>query len=181
MIAGVFVYFSYWPKFDRIQLLQTNLQQLESKLKVAKRNAAALNRFQAEMRQAEAQFKLAMQRLPEKQEIPSLLVSISKSGKAVGLDFLLFEPKPEKRKQFYAEIPVAMSIQGDYHNIAIFFDQVARLSRIVNIRNIQLQPAKSRDGSSRILKARCTAITYKFIDEPPQKKSKTETKRKRRK
>ena len=124
------------------------------------------------MREAEAQFKTAMRRLPDKQEIPSLLAGISKSGKEVGLEFLLFEPKPEKRKEFYAEIPVAMSIRGDYHNTAIFFDQVARLSRIVNIQNIQMGRGKSKDKTSRILTTKCTAVTYKFIDEPLKKKSK---------
>ena len=172
LIGAVFVYFFYWPKFGRIHQLESQLKKLEKKLQVARSNAAALKKFQAKMREAEAQFKLAMKRLPEKQEIPSLLASISKSGKAVGLEFLLFEPKPEKRKEFYAEIPVAMKIRGDYHNIAIFFDQVARLSRIVNIRNIHIGRMKSKNKASRILTAKCTAVTYKFIDESPQKKSK---------
>jgi type IV pilus assembly protein PilO len=181
VIAGVFVYFFYWPKFSRIQRLKTDLKKIEKKLAVAKRNAASLKSFQAKMRKAEAQFKTAMRRLPDKQEIPSLLAGISKSGKEVGLEFLLFEPKPEKRKEFYAEIPVAMSIRGDYHNTAIFFDQVARLSRIVNIQNIQMGRGKSKDKTSRILTTKCTAVTYKFIDEPLKKKSKSKRKKRRRK
>ncbi len=178
VIAGVFIYFFYWPKFSQIQRLTTDLKKLEKKLTVAKRNAAALKSFQTKMKEAEAQFRMAMKRLPEKQEIPSLLASISQSGKSVGLEFLLFEPKPEKKKEFYAEIPVSMSIRGDYHNMAIFFDQVARLSRIVNIRNIQLSRGKSK--SNRILNAKCMAVTYKFIDEPPKKKSSKKKKRKRK-
>ena len=116
LIAGGFIYFSYWPKIESISKLNTKLDQLEKKLEIAQKNAADLKKFQAKMDEAEAQFKMAMKKLPDKEEIPSLLASISNSGQQVGLEFLLFEPKPEKRKEFYAEIPVAMNIKGDYHN-----------------------------------------------------------------
>jgi len=165
LIAGGFIYFLYWPKYEQIKRLNTQLEKLEEKLKVAKRNAMDLKKFQAKMKEAEAQFQMAMKKLPEKEEIPSLLSSISSSGQQVGLEFLLFEPKPEKKKEFYAEIPVAMNIKGDYHNMAIFFDQVARLSRIVNIENIQISSAKDKD--SKDLSTKCMAVTYKFIDTPP--------------
>jgi len=165
LIAGGFIYFSYWPKFEQINRLNTELEKLEKKLETAKNNAKDLEKFQAKIRDAEAQFQMAMKKLPEKEEIPSLLSSISSSGQQVGLEFLLFEPKPEKKKEFYAEIPVAMNIKGDYHNMAIFFDQVARLSRIVNIENIQISSAKDKD--SKDLSTKCMAVTYKFIDTPP--------------
>jgi type IV pilus assembly protein PilO len=120
-----------------------------------------------------------MKKLPEKEEIPSLLTSISDSGQQVGLDFLLFEPKPEKPKEFYAEIPVAMSIKGDYHNLTTFFDQVARLSRIVNIRDIQI--GRSNTKETKELSTKCTAVTYKFIETPPKKKSKSKKKSRKKK
>jgi len=164
LLIGGFVYFLYWPKFERINRLNTDLKKLEQKLETAKRNAKDLKQFQAKMQEAEAQFQMAMKKLPEKEEIPSLLSSISNSGQQVGLEFLLFEPKPEKKKEFYAEIPVAMNIKGDYHNLALFFDQVARLSRIVNIQNIQMSSAKEKN--SKDLNTKCMAVTYKFIETP---------------
>ena len=167
LIAGGFIYLLCWPKFESIRKLNAKLDQLERKLETARKNAADLKKFQAKMNEAEEQFKMAMKKLPEKEEIPSLLASISNSGQQVGLEFLLFEPKPEKKKEFYAEIPVAMNIEGDYHNLALFFDQVARLSRIVNIQNIQMAPGKSK--GSRDLNARCMAVTYKFLDKPENK------------
>ncbi len=175
LIVGGFSYFSYWPKFEQINRLNTQLEKLEKKLKTAKRNAKDLKKFQAKMKEAEAQFQMAMKKLPEKEEIPSLLSSISDSGQQVGLEFLLFEPKPEKKKEFYAEIPVAMNIKGDYHNLAIFFDQVARLSRIVNIKNIQMTRAKGKNRKD--LSVKCMAVTYKFI-EASAKKSKKKKKKK---
>jgi type IV pilus assembly protein PilO len=164
LLVGGFIYLLYWPKFEQINRLNTDLEKLEQKLETAKRNAKDLKQFQAKMKEAEAQFQMAMKKLPEKEEIPSLLSSISHSGQQVGLEFLLFEPKPEKKKEFYAEIPVAMNIKGDYHNLASFFDQVARLSRIVNIQNIQMSGAKDKNGKDLITK--CTAVTYKFIETP---------------
>jgi type IV pilus assembly protein PilO len=182
VILAVFVYFFYWPKFEQISSLKTTLTKLEAKLVTAKRNAAGLNQFREKMKKAQAQFNMAMKKLPEKEEIPSLLTSISDSGQAVGLDFLLFEPKAEKEKEFYAEIPVAMSLRGDYHNLAIFFDQVARLNRIVNIENIHMRRSKKDKDTNtsrrNVLTATCTAVTYKFIDEPSQKKKKKKKKRK---
>ena len=175
LLAGVFIYFFFWPKLEKIQTLTADLKKLEDKLKTAKRNAADLKKFQTKMKEAEAQFNMAMKKLPEKEEIPSLLASISDSGQQVGMDFLLFEPKPEKPKEFYAEIPVAMSIKADYHNSATFFDKVARLSRIVNIRDIKITRPKAKDSAE--LGARCMAVTYKFIETPPKKKSGKKKKR----
>ncbi len=172
VIAGIFIYFLYLPKFEKINSLKKQLTDLEQKLSTAKRNAADLKKFQAKMKEAEAQFNMAMKKLPETKEIPSLLTAISDSGQQVGLEFLLFEPKKEKKKEFYAEIPVAMSLRGDYHNLAIFFDQVARLNRIVNITNIQMTRAKGKGKAAGELLAKCTAVTYKFLDEPPKKKKK---------
>ena len=185
VVVGAFFYFFYWPKFEKIASLKTELTGLEKKLATAKRNAASLKKFQAQMKEAEAQFNMAMKKLPEKEEIPSLLTAISDSGQAVGLDFLLFEPKAETKKEFYAEIPVAMSVQGDYHNLASFFDRVARLNRIVNIENIQMSRGKGKtkksssfgSSGSSVLTATCTAVTYKFIDEPPKKESKKKKKK----
>jgi type IV pilus assembly protein PilO len=165
LLVGAAVWFLFLTQYEEISQLDEKLQGLEKKLATAKVNAAELEKFQAKMQEAEAQFKIAMRALPENQEIPSLLTSISKSGQEVGLEFLLFEPKPETRREFYAEIPVAMSLRGDYHNMAVFFDKVARLSRIVNINNISVTPGKE----GRELNAACFAVTYKFVEPLPEK------------
>lgn len=168
LILASAVWFLYLPQYEKINSLTTKLNQVEKQLVKAKKNAAELEKFQAKMQEAEAQFKLAMKALPENEEIPSLLTSISKSGQDVGLEFLLFEPKAENRKEFYAEIPVAMNIKGDYHNLAMFFDKVARLSRIVNIKGISM----SRIQDTSDLSTTCTAVTYKFVEPEPEKSDK---------
>ena len=173
LIVASAVWFLYKPQYEKINRLSAELKQVEKQLVKAKQNAAELEKFQAKMREAEAQFKLAMRALPENEEIPSLLTSISKSGQDVGLEFLLFEPKAENRKEFYAEIPVAMNIRGDYHNMAIFFDKVARLSRIVNLKGITMSRIKDTGD----LSTSCTAVTYKFVEPEP---AKADTKKRKR-
>ena len=163
LIIAIFVYVLFKPKLEKISSLSNELDTLEKKLVVAKKNAEDLETFQERMKEAELQFKTAMKALPEKEEIPSLLTSISRSGQDVGLEFLLFEPKTEVRKDFYAEIPVAMQVKGGYHDLAFFFDKVARLSRIVNIKNIAMGRAKDSEE----LSASCTAVTYKFVEPAP--------------
>jgi type IV pilus assembly protein PilO len=167
-IIAIFVFVLFKPKLAQISNLKTQLKTLEQKLVVAKKNAANLKTFQKKMEEAEVQFKTAMRQLPEKEEIPSLLTSISRSGQDVGLEFLLFEPKSEVRKEFYAEIPVAMQVKGGFHDLAIFFDKVARLSRIVNLKNITM----GRDNETMALNTTCTAVTYKFVEPEPKKKKK---------
>jgi type IV pilus assembly protein PilO len=89
LIIAIFIFVLYKPKLADIKKLNKELGALEKKLVVAKKNAADLEKFQKMMAAAEVEFKKAMKALPEKEEIPSLLTSISRSGQDVGLEFLL--------------------------------------------------------------------------------------------
>ena len=182
ILIGSFVYFSYFPKFKTIDKLQDECKELDKKLAVAKKNASQLEKFREEMRKAHAKYTVAMKALPEKKEIPSLLAGISQSGQDAGLEFEQFNPKAERKKGFYAEIPVSIIIRGHYHNVAMFFDKISRLPRIVNIKDIKMSMEKKGKGkASNTLKTKCTAVTYKFIDEPPPKKKKSKKKSKKKK
>ena len=166
VITGSFVYFLYLPKFEKLNQLKSEHKNLENKLVSTKKKAAQLNKYREKMKIAEAQYKIAMKALPDKKEIPSLLTSISESGKEAGLEFLLFQPISEINKDFYAEIPVSIKVAGNYHNVGLFFDNVSRLYRIVNIKNIVI--ATTRDGKG--LNTSCTAVTYRFVDKAEEKK-----------
>ena len=166
ILIGVFVYFSCLPKHKTIDKLNQNYDKLEQQLASAKRNAMQLKKFRNNMKKAEKDYRLVMKALPEKQEIPALLAGISQAGKVVGLEFLLFQPKAEIKKDFYVEIPVSIQVAGNYHNVGLFFDKVATLPRIVNIEEIKMTTLKGGDE----LITSCSAVTYKFIDEAPQEK-----------
>ena len=177
LLIGSFIYFSYLPKFKNIDKLKKDLTTVEKKLDVAKKNARQLNAYRKKMQAAEKQFKIVMRALPEKEEIPPLLTGISKAGKDSNLNFILFQPKPEVKKEFYAEIPVAIKVSGNYHGVATFFESVAGLNRIVNIKDIQMSPEKESDN----LQTMCTAVTYKFIEESKKTESKDAKKKRKKK
>ncbi|MCD6273443.1 MAG: type 4a pilus biogenesis protein PilO [Deltaproteobacteria bacterium] len=180
VIIGGFSYFSYHPKYKRIKAYSNECKQLEAKLVTAKKNAAEIDNFRKKMDKKKAQFKVIMRALPEQKEIPSLISSISRSGLDAGLEFPLFEPQAEKSKGFYAEIPVAIKVTGTYHNVAVFFDKVSRLSRIVNIEDIKMAAGKNNNKNLQRLevelKISCKAVTYRFIDAKEQAKQKKKKK-----
>lgn len=177
LIIGSFAYFFYFPKIAEVKKLRDEYKKLEDQLDKAKKEAATLNSFEEKMKKAQAEFDKALKALPNNEEIPTLLSSISKSGQDAGLQFTLFQPKGSIKKGFYAEIPVQMSVIGGYHNVAVFFDKVADLDRIVNIRNISLKPAKGAE----MLSVSCQAVTYQFIKEQPKKTTTAKKGRKKRK
>jgi type IV pilus assembly protein PilO len=163
VIFVLFWFLSYWPRWQSIGKLDSEYKRLTADLERSKKNAQQLDSLRKEFKSKQRDFNLVMKSLPEKEEIPSLLTGISQSGQQAGLDFLLFQPQGEVNKTFYAEIPVSIRVQGGYHNVAQFFDKVANLSRIVNIRNIQI----SRERSGQLVTS-CEAVTYKFIETAPE-------------
>jgi type IV pilus assembly protein PilO len=174
LLVGPFVYFSFVPKISKINVLKKEHTTLETRLAKAKAKANQLKHYQAKLKEAEMEFKIVTKKLPEKKEIPALLSSVSQSGRDAGLDFLLFQPEPEKNQDFYAEIPVSMKVAGNYHNVALFFDKVARLSRIVNIDDIKMTSTK---GNTDLITS-CKAVTYRFVETKPEKASSSKKKKK---
>ena len=162
VIFVLFWFLSYWPRWQSIGKLDAEYKRLTADLERSKKNAQQLEVLRKEFESKQRDFNLVMKSLPEKEEISSLLTGVSQSGQQAGLEFLLFQPQGEVNKNFYAEIPVSIRVQGGYHNVAQFFDKVANLSRIVNIRNIQI--SRDKDG---LLITSCEAVTYKFIETKP--------------
>jgi len=171
VIISSFIYFIFFPKIQQYSKLSTEYSDLNKKLAAAKVTAKELPKLKEEFNKAEIQLKVVMKALPESKEIPSLLESISLSGQEAGLEFVLFQPGNEINKSFYAEIPVSIQISGKYHNVAVFFDKVARLPRIVNIQNIVMRVDQSKKNND--LVTTCTAVTYKFLDTKDAEISKT--------
>jgi type IV pilus assembly protein PilO len=162
LIVGIFGYFMYFPKMQALKKMGSEYEDLEKKLSAAKKTAKNLPKVKEEMNNAESQLKIIMKALPETREIPSLLESISLSGQDAGLEFVLFQPGNEQDKSFYAEIPMSIQVSGKYHNVALFFDKVARLPRIVNIQDINIEPDPAKKNNE--LLTTCTAMTYRFLE-----------------
>ncbi|MBW1998368.1 MAG: type 4a pilus biogenesis protein PilO [Deltaproteobacteria bacterium] len=162
VLGGVYLWFVYLPKTSEIAETKHRIAQLENKLRRAKVRAKALKKFEAEHARVDAQFKEALRLLPNKKEIPSLLRTITQLGTESQLEFRLFRPRRERARDFYIEIPVSIQVSGNYHNVAVFFDKVGRMERIVNILNVSMKPVAPR--STKLI-TNCDAVTYSFKGE----------------
>ncbi len=115
----------------------------------------------------EASFGALLRQLPETTEVESLLVDVSQTGLAAGLEVKKFKPSAEEKKGFYAELPIALEVSGSYHQLATFISGIAALPRIVTISDMKLEPFEKEDLSGK-LKMAATAKTYRYLQEDEQ-------------
>jgi type IV pilus assembly protein PilO len=164
VVAGYY-YLYYRDASQRIGAMETQLAGLQSKIREQQAIAGNLRSFQEEVRRLETQLSFLLEQLPNSAEIPSLLKSISDLGRESGLEFLRFAPTGEIKKDFYAEIPVSISVNGDYHSFALFSDKVAHYPRIVNLSNITFASPKPSGDNLVLVTVNCTATTYRFLEQ----------------
>jgi type IV pilus assembly protein PilO len=127
------------------------------------RKAANYDAYKVQLAQIEQSFGTMLRQLPGETEIPSLIVDISQTGLAAGLQEKLFQPQAEIPKDFYAEKPIKIHLNGGYHEIANFVSGIAALPRIVTLHDITITPEQK--GSFDNLNLEVTAKTYRYIEE----------------
>ena len=175
ILAFLYFYLLYFPQYKKYTELQSEVQKLSSDFEEQKKIASTLPKFKREAQELEQLFNAALKELPDKKEIPSLLMNISQMAQESGLQITLFQPQKENVMDFYEEIPVKIKLSGGYHELALFFDKVANLSRIVNIKDLAISEANIY-GDKVNLNSSCTAITFRFIEKsqeaPKAKKAK---------
>lgn len=137
---------------------------------------ADLPKFRKETEEMKNKRQKGLEQLPNEKDIDKLLEDISSLAVESGLEILLFKPQKEVRKNFYAEIPVELKLSGGYHDLALFYDKIASLPRIVNVSELLIEKAQEVDGRN-ILQASCTAKTYKFIEEKAGEQDKQDKKK----
>lgn len=163
VILGLYFYLIYIPKSEVLTQKTAEMGKLETQVRELRIIAANVKRFQAEAAKLREELQFAITQLPTSREIPALLANISNLGKDSGLEFLLFRPAPEVNREFYAEIPVEIKVRGGYHDVALFFEKVGKLPRIVNINGVSMDDPKEAQGKWEIITG-CTATTFKFIE-----------------
>ena len=137
------------------------------------RKAANLEAYRQQIAEIERTFGAMLRQLPGKTEVPSLLVDISQTGLAAGLQERLFQPGSETQKDFYAELPIKIQLTGGYHEFGLFVSGIAALPRIVTLHDIEISRSQQRGSSSRrgapapsdSLTLNLTAKTYRYLDE----------------
>jgi type IV pilus assembly protein PilO len=169
--------------------LGAKLTTLQQQVAEKEQAVAQIDKFIREIKELKEAFQVALLKLPNAREIPGLLDSVAQSGRGAGLNFLLFEPLPPVKKppetkpaspppaaakgqppqpaepeKFYDEISVRVQLVGGFHNTLSFFEQVARIPRIINIEDINMGDAQEVKGRGRVIKTSCTVKTYMFVD-----------------
>lgn len=167
---------------DEIQDYKT-AQEDEQKLRkqfVAKKALAVnLPAYKQQMADMNQTFGSLLRQLPNSTEVPDLLVDITQAGLGRGLKFNLFKPGKERKKSFYAELPISIQVAGPYHQIAGFVSDVAALPRIVTINNITIRKA-GKSKKNQQLRLTATAKTYRYLSSKETKKRKKKKRRRRR-
>jgi type IV pilus assembly protein PilO len=156
-------FFVYKDKQPELEQKQAEESQLRSTFREKHLKAVNLEVYEQQLKDIERSFGALLRQLPGKTEVPSLLVDISQTGVAAGLEEKLFQPAPEEKKDFYAELPIKIRLSGSFHEFGEFVSGIAALPRIVTLHNIEIKP-DSKDQYDQ-LTLDLTARTYRYLDE----------------
>jgi type IV pilus assembly protein PilO len=157
-------YFLVWQdKSAELQRHQGVEQTLRSEFKTKHAKAVNLEVYKQQLKDIERSFGALLRQLPGKTEVPNLLVDISQTGLSAGLQEKLFQPQPEVKKDFYAELPIKIRLTGSYHQFGEFVSGIAALPRIVTLHDIEIKP-DSKDSYDQ-LSLELTAKTYRYLDD----------------
>ncbi len=163
IVCIAILFAGYWlhhkNQLEGLKRVQAKEVELRKTFENKAEKAANLELYKVQLEEMRRTFGALLRQLPSKTEIPALIVDISQTGLASGLEIELFKPNPESRKEFYAEKPISLRVKGDYHQFGTFASEIAALPRIVTLHNITLTPS----GKDMTMKA--TAKTYRYLEE----------------
>jgi type IV pilus assembly protein PilO len=159
-------------QLTRLDAERTKEAELRSSFETKQAKAANLEAYEQQLEAMKESFGTMLRQLPDKTEVAGLLVDVSQTGLAAGLEFKLFQPEGEGQKDFYAELPIKVNVTGHYHEFGRFVSGLAALSRIVTIHDVKIdapppQAAKTpaTDPAGPKLNLQATVKTYRYLDE----------------
>ena len=164
VLTAVLIYFFVWDQqLPELQRREDVEQQLRQEFRTKHAKAVNLDLYKQQLKDIERSFGALLRQLPGKTEVPNLLVDISQTGLSAGLEEKLFQPQPEQKKDFYAELPIKIRLTGSYHQFGQFVSGIAALPRIVTLHDIQIK-SENKDAYDQ-LSLELTAKTYRYLDE----------------
>jgi type IV pilus assembly protein PilO len=164
VLSAVLFYFFVWTdQKPRLDQAATEEQELRNIFKVKHSKAVNLAVYQQQLADIERSFGALLRQLPGKTEVPNLLVDISQVGVGAGLEEKLFQPSPEVKKDFYAELPIKIKLTGSYHQMGEFVSGIAALPRIVTLHEMIIKP-DNKDAYDQ-LSFELTAKTFRYLDD----------------
>jgi type IV pilus assembly protein PilO len=162
VIWGAGFHFVINDKMKNLKKIEQEEQTLKQTFEQKQAKAVNLEAYKKQMAEMRVTFSSMLKQLPRQSEVADLLVDITRTGLINGLEFELFQPSAERPVEFYAELPIQMSVTGTYHQLGKFVSGLAALPRIVTIHNIKLKPLS---GNTNKLRMNVSAKTYRYFDE----------------
>lgn len=168
LLLAVGFYLILSPALDTLE--QEKLKEEDLRKVYLDKKGQAINHdaYRAQMQEIEKTFGALLRQLPDKSQIDGLLTDINQAGLSRGLEFELFKPGKEVQAEFYAEMPIAIKVLGNYHDLGAFATDISKLSRIVTISDIsvqnQAQAKDSKAASNGWLSMEAVAKTYRYLD-----------------
>ena len=160
ILVGGWIYYDTVDQTNMLKKVEKKEVSLKKSFEAKQQKAANLIAYTQQLKDMQEQFGAMLQQLPNKTEIAALLVDVSQAGLASGLEFKLFQPSGEHKKDFYAEKPINIQVRGSYHEFGVFASNLAALPRIVTLHNVTLTP-----GSGGQMGMSAIAKTYRYLDE----------------
>lgn len=160
LIIGAGWWFDWRSGMTELDAAKMKEGDLRSAFTTKKIQAINLEAYKKQLADIDQAFGALLKQLPNKQEMDALITDVNQAGLGRGLQFELFRPEPETVAEFYAETPIKVEVTGSYHDIAAFVSDISKLSRIVTLQDIAMEPAK--DG---ILNMKATVKTYRYLDD----------------
>jgi type IV pilus assembly protein PilO len=160
-IAGYYFLF-YEDKAEELRQLHTQELELQRKLSEVRSVAANIAAFEAEIADLEIKLKTALRQLPNEKQLEVLLTDISNLDKTAGIEIKSFKRNGEVLHDFYAEVPIEIALEGEFHDIAQFFDLMSKLPRIVNMGSLSIGVVRESEAAT-VLSVKGTATTFRFV------------------
>ncbi len=178
ILFGLFYYFFYLPRLHEVANLKRQCRELDQQIALKKRQVRDIEQFRREFKALLRDYELSLRQLPDKEMIDKILMDIAKFERKENLESVLFKPKNEIKKSFYAVVPMQIKIRGTYHQIGKFFEDIAELPRVVNVKAFKFANPKD-EGGVVLLMADCAIETYRYVSvkERSGKKEKNNGKR----
>lgn len=158
----VAVWFGWQEQWQELESKRQEQARLKDDWLGKKKQAINLDEYRNQLAEMERSFGALLKQLPDATEMESLLVDINQAGLGRGLQFELFKPGATIVRDFYAELPIVMHISGNYHDFGAFADDIAKLSRIVTLNNVLIEPAGK---TGELLSLKTTARTFRYLSE----------------
>ena len=169
LVGGLYYTSLFSPGMDEIARLNDSVETARNEKTKKQVQAANLPRLQKELRELDAKLKQAVAQLPNKKEMADLLSNISTKAQQSGLEVLLFRPRAENYQEFYAEVPVDITVKGNFQSVISFFDEVGQLHRLINIESIGFKNPTIA-GDQVILETSSVATAFRFLDDAERKR-----------